>query len=86
MKSRLLLILGLCAHAQAGEGLPFYHSPKIPLFALTTFAKGRRADLAQAERNGLRALAARLRDTYLKNLCRGIHHERQTARQHPAGA
>ena len=45
----------------------FYHSPEIPLFALTAFAKGRRTDLAQAERNGLRELTTRLRDTYLKN-------------------
>ena len=29
---------------------------------------------------------SRRRRAHLKNLCRGIHHERQTARQHPAGA
>lgn len=46
----------------------FYHSPKIPLFALTAFAKGQQTDLTQAERNGLRTLTARLLDTYLKNL------------------
>ena len=44
----------------------FYHSPEMPLFALTAFAKNQRADLSQADRNGFRELTARLQDAYLK--------------------
>lgn len=44
----------------------FYHSPEMPLFALTAFAKNQRADLSQADRNGFRELTTRLQDAYLK--------------------
>ena len=44
----------------------FYHSPEMPLFALTAFAKNQRADLSQADRNGFRELTMRLQDAYLK--------------------
>ena len=44
----------------------FYHSPQMPLFALTAFAKTRRTDLSQADRNGFRELTTRLQDAYLK--------------------
>ena len=44
----------------------FYHSPEIPLFALTAFARNRRADLSQADRNGFRELTKRLQDAYPK--------------------
>ena len=44
----------------------FYHSPEMPLFALTAFAKNQRADLSQADRNGFRELMTRLQDAYLK--------------------
>ena len=44
----------------------YYHSPEMPLFALTAYTKNRRADLSQAERNGFRVLTMRLRDAYLK--------------------
>ena len=61
---------GLAGRGKRGGArvIYFYHSPRIPLFALTAFAKGRQTDLAQADRNDLRALAARLRNTYLKRL------------------
>ena len=61
---------GLAGRGKRGGArvIYFYHSPRIPLFALTAFAKGRQTDLAQAERNSLRALTARLRNTYLKRL------------------
>jgi hypothetical protein len=42
----------------------FYHSAKMPLFALTVFAKNERSDLTQADRNDLRGLAKALVDTY----------------------
>ena len=44
----------------------FYHSPEMPLFALTAFAKNQRADLSQTDRNGFRELTTRLQDAYLK--------------------
>lgn len=44
----------------------FYHSPAMPLFALTAFAKNQGADLSQADRNGLRELTTRLQDACLK--------------------
>ena len=44
----------------------FYHSPEMPLFALTAFTKNQRADLNQADRNGFRELTTRLQDAYLK--------------------
>ncbi len=43
----------------------FYHSPQMPLFALTAFAKTRRTDLSQTDRNGFRDLTKDLRDSYL---------------------
>ena len=46
----------------------FYHSPEMPLFALTAFAKNQRADLSQADRNGFRELTTRLQDAYLKRI------------------
>ena len=42
----------------------YYHSDIMPLFALTAFAKNRRADLSQAERNEFRRLTALLADSY----------------------
>ena len=46
----------------------FYHSPEMPLFALTAFAKNQRADLSQADRTGFRELTTRLQDAYLKSI------------------
>jgi hypothetical protein len=34
----------------------YFHSERMPLYLLTVFAKNERADLSQAERNGLAAL------------------------------
>jgi hypothetical protein len=42
----------------------YYHSPALPLFALTAFAKNERADLSQAERNDFRSLTALLAEGY----------------------
>lgn len=42
----------------------YYHSPALPLFALTAFAKNERADLSQADRNAFRRLTALLVETY----------------------
>jgi hypothetical protein len=45
----------------------FFHNENMPLFILSVFAKNERTDLSQAERNGLRRLAARLVESYLEN-------------------
>ena len=45
----------------------FFHNDEVPLFLLTVFAKNERADLSQAERNGLRRLAGQLVESYLEN-------------------
>ena len=42
----------------------FYHSADIPLFALTAYAKNRRADLRQKDRNDFRQLTKLLAETY----------------------
>lgn len=42
----------------------FFHSTRLPLFLLTAFAKNERADLSQADRNGLQKLTKALVDTY----------------------
>ena len=42
----------------------FYHSPNIPLFALTAYAKNDRADLSQKDRNDFRQLTKLLVATY----------------------
>jgi hypothetical protein len=42
----------------------FYHSPGIPLFALTAFAKNAQADLSGAERNEFRRLTKLLVESY----------------------
>ena len=43
----------------------YFHSERIPLYLLTVFAKNERADLSQAERNGLAALVEILVDSAL---------------------
>src|SRR5687768_6113893 len=43
----------------------YYHSEHMPLYLLTVFAKNERADLAQAERNGLAKLVKILVKTAL---------------------
>lgn len=42
----------------------FYHSPGIPLFALTAFAKNAQADLSAADRNEFRRLTRLLVEGY----------------------
>ena len=42
----------------------FYHSPGIPLFALTAYAKNERADLGAADRNDFRRLTKLLVEHY----------------------
>lgn len=43
----------------------YFHSERMPLYLLTVFAKNERADLSQAERNGLAALIEILVDSAL---------------------
>lgn len=42
----------------------FYHSPNLPLFALTAYAKNQRDDLTQDQRDGFRQLAKSIAETY----------------------
>jgi hypothetical protein len=42
----------------------FFHSPDVPLFALSAYAKGARADLSQADKNRFRQLARLLVDSF----------------------
>ncbi len=55
----------------------YYHSPDIPIFLLTVFAKNERDNLSQAERNILKPLTTDLVTTYR----RGAAHERGTHRR-----
>ncbi|MGH9345832.1 MAG: type II toxin-antitoxin system RelE/ParE family toxin [Vicinamibacterales bacterium] len=45
----------------------FFHSARMPLFLLTVFAKNQRADLSQAERNGLQKLTRQLTESYRRS-------------------
>jgi hypothetical protein len=42
----------------------FYHSEKVPLFALNVFAKNEKANLTKEERNSLKKLTALLVENY----------------------
>ena len=42
----------------------FFHNADLPLFALTAYAKGARADLSEADKNGLRRLTRLLVEGY----------------------
>ncbi len=55
----------------------YYHSPEIPIFLLTVFAKNERDNLSQAERNILKQLTTDLMATYR----RGVVYERGTHRR-----
>ena len=44
--------------------ITFYSGGDLPVFLLTVFAKGERADLAKAERNALAQLTRMLVDSY----------------------
>jgi hypothetical protein len=43
--------------------ITFYGGPQVPVFLVTIFSKGERADLTKAERNGLAKLAGILVDS-----------------------
>ena len=42
----------------------FFHSARLPLFALTAYAKNERSDLSQSDRNDFRRLTKLLAETY----------------------
>ena len=42
----------------------FYHDARMPLFALTAYARNERADLSQRDRNGFRRFTALLVETF----------------------
>jgi len=44
----------------------YFTGPQLPIFLLTVFSKGDRANLSQAERNALARLTATLAATYRK--------------------
>jgi hypothetical protein len=50
--------------------ITYYGGDDVPLFLLTVYAKGERADLTPAERNALRAELAGLADGYRKGVRR----------------
>ena len=49
--------------------ITFYGGPRMPVFLLTIFAKGDRANLSKAERNELRQLLAGLVAEYARGAC-----------------
>lgn len=55
----------------------YYHSPDMPIFLLTVFAKNERDNLSQSEQNVLKQLTTDLVTTYR----RGTAHERGTHRR-----
>ncbi len=50
----------------------FFSGRDVPLFLLTVFAKGERADLSAAERNELRVVLGSLIDAYKKGVRRHV--------------
>lgn len=44
----------------------FFHDARLPLFALTAYAKNERADLSQKDRNAFRALTKLLVEAYAR--------------------
>lgn len=42
----------------------FFHSARLPLFALTAYAKNQRANLSQSDRNDFRRLTKLLVESY----------------------
>jgi hypothetical protein len=46
------------------RAITYYGGPNLPVFLLTVFAKGERADLTKAERNELREVLGRLAAEY----------------------
>jgi hypothetical protein len=44
----------------------YYHSERLPVFLLTAYAKNRKANLSQAERNGMKRLVRLLVSEYLR--------------------
>ncbi len=61
VEERAALIDYLAHNPSAGARvIYFFHNESMPLFALTAFAKNRRADLSQADRNDFKRLVAQL--------------------------
>jgi hypothetical protein len=58
---------GLEGRGKRGGGrvIYFYHSPGIPLFALTAYAKNAQADISAADRNAFRRLTRLLVESYI---------------------
>jgi hypothetical protein len=52
--------------------ITFYSGPRIPLFLLTVFGKGEKADLTAAERNELRKSLGELVDEYRRGVRRHV--------------
>jgi len=56
------------------RGITFYAGKNIPVFLLSIFSKGEKANLSQAERNELKQVLGSLADTYKK----GVKHHVQS--------
>jgi hypothetical protein len=54
--------MGTGGNGEAGRcaGVYYYHNERLPLFLLSAYAKNRKADLSQAERNAMRRLVTTL--------------------------
>lgn len=48
--------------------ISFYGGPDMPVFLVTVFGKGEKADLTQGERNALAAMSERLMESYPKGI------------------
>jgi putative transcriptional regulator len=59
------------ASVAAPRVIYFFHSPDVPLFALTAYAKSARADLSQADRNRFRRQTGLLVESYGRRPRRG---------------
>ncbi len=52
--------------------ITFYGGPPVPVFLLTVFGKGERANLTRAERNALRKILGELATEYRKGMRRHV--------------
>ncbi|HEX3484567.1 MAG TPA: type II toxin-antitoxin system RelE/ParE family toxin [Micropepsaceae bacterium] len=62
--------------------ITFYSGREIPLFLITVYAKGERANLTKAECNDLKKLTAQLSETYRKNQRKLHHGQEASVRRH----
>jgi hypothetical protein len=64
--------LRLARHGQGKSGgyrvITFFTGPELPVFLITVFAKNERANLNQAERNGLAKLTSAIATEYRKRM------------------